>query len=116
MGLTPKQKEKYEKEWKKPENIKSGEILTPGSIVGGVAKKVATKKLTESLKKSGLEKLAKINRTTNESDISYALRQGKISQKEAAAIDPKKFPLPDKTKTKVIATIDLKTNKITKNK
>ena len=84
-----------------------------------VAKKIAqeaAKKAAESLKKSGLEKLAKINRTTNESDVLYALRQGKITQKEAAAINPKKFPLPDKTKTKVIANINPKTGKVTKNK
>ena len=79
-----------------------------------VAKKAATKKLAESLKKSGLEKLAKINRTTKESDILYAIRHGKITSKEAAAIDPKKFPLPEKGKT--IATIDLKTLKVTRGK
>ena len=76
------------------------------------AKKAATKKLAESLKKSGLEKLAKINRTTNESDILYAIRHGKITSKEAAAIDPKKFPLPEKART--IATINLKTGKVTR--
>jgi hypothetical protein len=77
-----------------------------------VAKKAATKKLAESLKKSGLEKLAKINRTTNESDILYAIKHGKITYKEATAINPKKFPLPEKVRT--IATINLKTGKVTR--
>jgi len=79
-----------------------------------VVEKAATKKLAESLKKSGLEKLTKINRTTNESDISYALRHGKITAKEAAAIDPKKFPLAEKGKT--IFTVDLKTGKTQRGK
>ena len=80
------------------------------------AKKAAAKKLADSLKKSGIEKLNKINRTTKESDILYALRHGKITQKEAAAIDPKKFPLVDKSKTTVIGTINLKTGKVTRGK
>jgi len=91
----------------------------PNPISGGggsLVKKVTDKKITESLKKSGLAKLAKINRTTNESDVLYALRQGKISQKEAAAINPQKFPLPDKTKTSVIATVNPKTGKVTRGK
>ena len=85
---------------------------------GGGAKIPKTKKVdpAEALKKSGLAKLAKINRTTNESDVLYALRQGKISQKEAAAINPQKFPLPDKTRTSVIATINPKTGKVTRGK
>ena len=85
-------------------------------ITTEAAKKAAAKKLADSLKKSGIEKLNKINRTTKESDVLYALRQGKITQKEAAAIDPKKFPLPDKSKTKVIANINLKTGKVTRGK
>ena len=85
-------------------------------VATDAAKKAATKQIAESLKKSGLAKLAKINRTTNESDVLYALRQGKISQKEAAAINPQKFPLPDKTKTSVIATVNPKTGKVTRGK
>jgi hypothetical protein len=36
--MDKKQKAKFQEEWKKPGNKKSGEILTPGSVVRGVAK------------------------------------------------------------------------------
>ena len=68
------------------------------------------------MKETGLAKLAKAGRTTSEGDIGYAVRHGKITQQEAAAIDPKKFPLPDRSKIKTIATFDLKTGKVTKLK
>jgi len=84
--------------------------------VGKVTTKAVSTPTANSLKKIGIEKLKKINRTTSESDIMYALRQGKITQKEAAAINPAKFPLPDKTKTSVIGTIDSITGKITRGK
>jgi len=68
-----------------------------------------------NLKKSGAEKLNKINRTTSTADISFALRHGKITKQEAAALDPKNFKiLLDNSKTKTIATIDVKTGKVTK--
>ena len=68
-----------------------------------------------NLKKSGVEKLKKINRTTSTSDISFALRHGKITKQEAAAIDPKNFKiLLDNSKTKTVAVIDTKTGKTTK--
>ena len=83
----------------------------------GAAKKATTKQIAESLKKSGLEKLAKINRTKIESDISFALRHGKITKQEAAAIDPKNFKiLLDNSKTKTIAIVNPKTGKVTRGK
>ena len=48
--MSPKDKAKFQEEWKKPENKKSGEIITPGAVVRGVAKaaaKVAGKKAVE---------------------------------------------------------------------
>lgn len=84
---------------------------------GGAARSVpkpAKVPVAKSLKETGLAKLAKAGRTTSEGDIGYALRHGKITQQEAAAIDPKKFPLPVKSKT--YATFDLKTGKVTKGK
>jgi hypothetical protein len=95
--------------------VAAGKVVAK-KVATETAKKAAAKKLADSLKKSGIEKLNKINRTTKESDILYALRHGKITQKEAAAIDPKKFPLPDKSKIKVIGTIDLNTGKVTRGK
>jgi hypothetical protein len=47
MAMSPKDKAKFQEEWKKPGNVKKGEIITPGAVVRGVAKaaaKVAGKK------------------------------------------------------------------------
>jgi hypothetical protein len=86
-------------------------------VATDAAKKATTKQIAESLKKSGLEKLAKINRTKIESDISFALRHGKITKQEAAAIDPKNFKiLLDNSKTKTIAIVNPKTGKVTRGK
>jgi hypothetical protein len=41
MAMTPKQKAKFQEEWKKPGNVKKGEIITPGAVVRGVAKAAA---------------------------------------------------------------------------
>ena len=86
-------------------------------VATDAAKKATTKQIAKSLKKSGLEKLAKINRTKIESDISFALRHGKITKQEAAAIDPKNFKiLLDNSKTKTIAIVNPKTGKVTRGK
>ena len=78
-----------------------------------MAAKKPKKETTAALKKSGAEKLAKIGKTTDTAHIDYAVRHGKITVKEAAALDPKNFKylLEDK---KVISsvTINLKTGKI----
>ncbi len=65
-----------------------------------------------SLKKIATNKLTKIGRTNTPSDISFALRHGKITAKEAAALDPKNFKiLTEKPKISSSITIDLKTGK-----
>jgi hypothetical protein len=73
---------------------------------------MAAKKVTPSLKKTATDKLAKIGRTNTPSDISFALRHGKITAKEAAALDPKNFKiLTEKPKVTSSITINLKTGK-----
>ena len=65
-----------------------------------------------SLKKTATSKLTKIGRTNTPTDISFALRHGKITAKEAAALDPKNFKiLTEKPKISSSITIDLKTGK-----
>jgi hypothetical protein len=98
----------------------------PAPIVGAaaaiaakaVAKKVsaeAAKKATKAVAKNVVKKPKK--KTPSESDISYALRHGKITKEEAAALDPKKFKiLLDNSKTKTVFTVNLKTGKTTKGK
>jgi hypothetical protein len=93
--------------------VKAAKVVKPAKAVKSVPKP-AKVPVAKSLKETGLAKLAKAGRTTSEGDIGYAVRHGKITQQEAAAIDPKKFPLPVKPKT--IATFDLKTGKVTKGK
>ena len=60
---------------------------------GGGSKIPKAKKVdpAEALKKSGIAKLTKLNKTTSEAHILSAVRQGKITAKEAAAINPDKF-------------------------
>jgi small-conductance mechanosensitive channel len=41
MAMSPKDKAKFQEEWKKPGNVKKGEIITPGAVVRGVAKAAA---------------------------------------------------------------------------
>jgi len=73
---------------------------------------MAAKKVTPSLKKTAIDKLTKIGRTNTPSDISFALRHGKITAKEAAALDPKNFKiLTEKPKITSSITVDLKTGK-----
>ena len=48
--MSPKDKAKFQAEWKKPGNVKKGEVITPGAVVRGVAKaaaKAAGKKAVE---------------------------------------------------------------------
>lgn len=81
--------------------VSGGKVSTP---------KVSTKKInpTAALKKSGIEKLTKLNKTTSEAHILSAVRQGKITAKEAAAIDPKKFGILVNPKIVSSKTIKLK--------
>lgn len=41
MAMSPKDKAKFQEEWKKPGNVKKGEVITPGSVVRGIAKAAA---------------------------------------------------------------------------
>jgi hypothetical protein len=73
-----------------------------------VKAKTAAKPNAASVKKSGIDKLTSIGRTTKESDISFALRHGKITKQEAAAIDPKNFKILLKPQVVRSIEIDLK--------
>lgn len=85
--------------------------------LNGLSKKTMANKKNntnsnDALKKSGIDKLTKIGKTTSEAHISYALRHGKITKQEAAAIDPKKFGiLLEPAKTTRTITLNLNTKK-----
>ena len=63
---------------------------------------------TASLKKSAAAKLSALGKTTSEAHISFALRQGKITKQEAAALDPKNFKILLKPEIVSSKTIRLK--------
>ena len=96
---------------------KLGKDGTAGSSTGGSRASVSgsmtpkTSKVnvsTNSLKKSAVEKLTKLGKTTSEAHISFALRQGKITKQEAAALDPKNFKILLNPKITSSKTITLK--------
>jgi hypothetical protein len=72
------------------------------AVAKNVAKKAATAAVTKSVKNNVKKvKTSKKGLKPNESDISYALRHGRITKEEAAALDPKKFKiLLDDSKTR----------------
>ena len=65
-------------------------MATPKPTPSG---KATAKPNTASIKKSGIAKLTALGKTTSEAHISAALRHGKITKQEAAAIDPKNFKI-----------------------
>ena len=77
-------------------------------VATDAAKKATTKQTANALKKSGLAKLAKLNKTTSEAHILSAVKQGKITVKEAAAINPDKFSILVNPKIVSSKTIKLK--------
>jgi hypothetical protein len=98
MAMTPKEKAafiaKYNAAMKDPKNRVSGEIITPGSIVRGVAKvaaKVAgtkaasaakrTKIMADATKKAEATKIAKTIAKKPESSVKVVKAQGKASNK-----------------------------------
>jgi hypothetical protein len=60
MAMSPKDKAKFQSEWKKPGNVKKGEVITPGAVVRGVAKvagKVAGKQVAKKIAANAGKKL-----------------------------------------------------------
>lgn len=104
MAITPKKK--LPTAGKMPGGSSGGKAST-GKVSTVKAKPVVKVPTQSALKKSGLAKLAKINKPADTAHIDYAVRHGKITPQEAAAIDPKNFDyLLDKS-SKTIGTIDL---------
>jgi hypothetical protein len=73
-----------------------------GAAAKNVAKKAAAAAAAKAVKSNVKKvKTPKKGSTPNESDISYALRHGRITKEEAATLDPKKFKiLLDDSKTR----------------
>jgi small-conductance mechanosensitive channel len=66
MAMSPKDKAKFQEQWKKPGNVKKNEIISPGSVVRGVAK-VAAKVAGKTATKQALP--VKIKTPTQSYDI-----------------------------------------------
>ncbi len=94
-----------------------GEGLAGGAGVSGVTKGLSAKQIKAIAKISNAKTTVKNSKIPSESDISYALRHGKITKEEAAALNPKKFKvLLDDSKTKTVFTVNLKTGKAKRSK
>jgi hypothetical protein len=103
MAMSPKDKAKFQEEWKKPGNVKKGEIITPGAVVRGVAKaaaKVTAKKRVAATytptKKAVPAKVVKkttppINKNAETDAILEQLFAKSLKATKATGGDPKKI-------------------------
>lgn len=101
--MSPKDKAKFQEEWKKPGNVKKGEIITPGAVVRGVAKaaaKVTAKKRVAATytptKKAVPAKVVKkttppINKNAETDAILEQLFAKSLKATKATGGDPKKI-------------------------
>lgn len=81
------------------EGIGGGPIKASPTLASRAAAAAAAKAAKNGVKKI---KIPKKGFKPSESDISYALRHGRITKEEAAALNPKKFKiLLDDSKTRV---------------
>jgi hypothetical protein len=74
MAMSPKDKAKFQSEWKKPGNVKKNEIISPGSVVRGVVKvaaKVAGKQAVKSEAKANARALKAANK-----DVGIKYKKG----------------------------------------
>jgi hypothetical protein len=79
MAMSPKDKAKFQAEWKKPGNVKKGEIITPGSIVRGVAKvagKVAGKQVAKKVAANAGKKLTAAEKAKVK-EVKYVAKNAK---------------------------------------
>jgi hypothetical protein len=110
MAMSKTEKAKYQKEWKKPENRKSGEIITPGSVVRGVAKvaaKVAGKQTAKKLttaEKARVKDVKVIAKGTKPGTVSKMLDKLPLEEKRAYSQALRKA-VPDKKKAAIYKTV-----------
>jgi hypothetical protein len=109
MAMTAKQKEKFQSEWKKPGNVKKNEIITPSSVVRGVAKvaaKVANTKAgvkaTKTVAKKVQSQAVKQNKKTVEkvARMQEKTKAEKIAKNSVKSIPAGSKPLTRKTSGK----------------
>jgi hypothetical protein len=77
--MDKKQKAKFQEEWKKPGNVKKGEIITPGAVVRGVAKvagKVAGKEVGKKIAANAGKKLTAAEKAKVK-DVKYVAKNAK---------------------------------------
>ena len=108
--MSKTEKAKYQKEWKKSENRKSGEIITPGSVVRGVAKvaaKVAEKQTAKKLttaEKARVKDVKVIAKGTKPGTVSKMLDKLPLEEKRAYSQALRKA-IPDKKKAAIYKTV-----------
>ena len=110
--MDKKQKAKFQEEWKKPGNVKKNEIISPGSVVRGVAKvaaKVAgtkaasaakrTKIMADAAKKAEANKIAKTIAKKPESSVKVVPARGKSYNKVANQKEAERLARTARSKT-----------------
>ena len=110
MAMTQKQKDAYFAEAKKRGNISKGEVITPGSIVRGVAKvaakvsgKQTAKKLTTA-EKARVKDVKVIAKGTKPGTVSKMLDKLPLEEKRAYSQALRKA-IPDKKKAAIYKTV-----------
>jgi hypothetical protein len=100
MAMTKKEKDAYFAEVKKRGNISKGEIITPGSVVRGVAKVAA--------KVAGTKAGTKVAKTVAKKTQAQAVKQNKKTVEKVARMQ-------EKTKAEKIAKNSVTTKPANKN-
>lgn len=79
MAMSPKDKAKFQAEWKKPGNVKKNEVISPGAVVRGVAKiagKVAGKEAAKKIAANTGKKLTAAEKAKVK-DVKYVAKNAK---------------------------------------
>ena len=110
MAISPKDKAKFQAEWKKPGNVKKNEVITPGSVVRGVAKvaaKVAGKQTAKKLttaEKAMVKDVKYVAKNAKPGSVSKMLDKLPLEGKRAYSQALRKA-VPDKKKAAIYKTV-----------
>ena len=107
------QKAKFQAEWKKPGNKKSGEILNPGSVVRGVAK-VAAKVVGKEIAKKATKGASAAQKKAYKEKVTIPAKRVVKEAKKELKIESKALKAANKP-TKASKTFIGNNNKISPN-
>ena len=111
MAMSPKDKAKFQAEWKKPGNVKKNEVISPGAVVRGVAsaaaKAVAKKRVPATYTPTKKAVPAKVVKKTTPPIVKEPSLENLLKQNYAKALKITKARNGDPKSVSV--TIDGKT-------